>query len=90
MGSHRWEHLAEPMENEQDKMDYGYGLVSTGAMSTYLSFGAGRHRYTGEHFAYMQITTFITIMVRLFKLKNVKGKKGVPATDYFGKRSYLF
>ena len=79
---HRWEHLAEPVEDEADKMDYGYGLVSTGATSTYLPFGAGRHRCIGEQFAHMQITTIITTMVRMLKLENMEGKVGVPKTDY--------
>ena len=79
---HRWENIADPKDEEKEKMDYGYGLVSTGADSTYLPFGAGRHRCIGEHFAYLQISIVITLMVRNFKLKNVEGKKGVVTTDY--------
>ncbi len=79
---HRWESMADPKDEEKEKMDYGYGLVSTGADSTYLPFGAGRHRCIGEAFAYMQLTIVLIVMVREFKLRNVDGKKGVVATDY--------
>lgn len=79
---HRWEHIADPKDQEREKMDYGYGLVSTGADSTYLPFGAGRHRCIGEQFAYVQLTVVVAMMVRNFRLKNVEGKTGVVATDY--------
>ena len=74
--------MADPRNEEKEKMDYGYGIVSTGADSTYLPFGAGRHRCIGEQYAYLQITIVLTVMVREFKLRNVDGKKGVVATDY--------
>ena len=79
---HRWEIIADPAEQEKEKMDYGYGLVSTGADSTYLPFGAGRHRCIGEQFAYVQLTIIVIMMVREFRLKNIGGKKEVVATDY--------
>ena len=79
---HRWEGMADPADQEKEKMDYGYGFVSTGADSTYLPFGAGRHRCIGEQFAYLQLTIIVSLMVREFKLKNVDGKIGVVATDY--------
>ena len=79
---HRWEDLADPKDEENDKIDYGYGLVSTGADSTYLPFGAGRHRCIGEQFTYLQLTIVVTLMVREFKFKNINGKQGVVATDY--------
>ena len=79
---HRWEHIADPQDEEKQKEDYGYGLVSTGADSKYLPFGAGRHRCIGEQFANIQLTVVIVIMVRHFKMKNVEGKAGVPETDY--------
>lgn len=79
---HRWERIGDPDDEEKEKMDYGYGLVSTGADSTYLPFGAGRHRCIGEQFAYIQLLVLITVMVREFKLRNVGGKAGVVATDY--------
>ncbi len=79
---HRWESIADPKDEEKEKMDYGYGLVSTGADSTYLPFGAGRHRCIGEQFAYLQLSIVLIVMVREFKLGNVDGKMGVVATDY--------
>lgn len=79
---HRWDTMADPRDQEKEKMDYGYGLVSTGADSTYLPFGAGRHRCIGEQFANIQLTIVLIIMVRTFKLSTVDGKKGVVATDY--------
>ena len=79
---HRWNSIADPKDEEREKMDYGYGLVSTGADSTYLPFGAGRHRCIGEQFAYLQLTVVLIVMVREFKLSNVDGEKGVVATDY--------
>lgn len=79
---HRWESIADPKDLEREKMDYGYGLVSTGADSTYLPFGAGRHRCIGEQFAYIQLTMVVTVMVGEFKLRSIDGKKDVVATDY--------
>lgn len=79
---HRWEQLADPKDQEREKMDYGYGLVSTGADSTYLPFGAGRHRCIGEQFANVQITVVVSMIVRHFKLRNVEGRNDVVATDY--------
>lgn len=82
---HRWEHIISPDEAEAekgDKFDYGYGLVSTGAGSSYLPFGAGRHRCIGESYAYLQLTMVVAMMVREFKLSNVDGKEDVVGTDY--------
>lgn len=67
---------------EEEKFDYGYGLISKGASSPYLPFGAGRHRCIGEQFAVVQLLTITATMVRMFKLRNVDGKKDVVATDY--------
>ena len=78
----RWSQIADPKDLEKEKEDYGYGLVSTGADSTYLPFGAGRHRCIGEQFANVQITIVVTMMVRHFKMKNLQGKTGVVRTDY--------
>lgn len=77
---HRWESQEE--DGGKETMDYGYGLVSTGADSTYLPFGAGRHRCIGESFAYLQLTIVVTLMVRDLQLRNIPGKEGVVATDY--------
>jgi cytochrome P450 len=79
---HRWEKMADLEEEEKDKVDYGFGPTSTGATSTYLPFGAGRHRCIGESFAYLQLSLIIAIMVREFKFKNLPGQVGVVETDY--------
>ena len=63
-------------------VDYGYGMVSKGANSPYLPFGAGRHRCIGEQFAYVQLGTILATMVRLLKVENLPGKAGIPNTDY--------
>jgi len=69
-------------ETEDEKIDYGYGLVSKGASSPYLPFGAGRHRCIGEQFAYVQLQTILANLVRIFKFSNLPGRKGVVNTDY--------
>ncbi|KAG8525715.1 Sterol 14-alpha demethylase [Bacidia gigantensis] len=79
---HRWKDIADPKDQEKEKMDYGYGLVSTGADSTYLPFGAGRHRCIGENFANIQLAVVISVMVRHFKLTNIDATEGVVNTDY--------
>ena len=79
---HRWDSMPDPKDMEKEKMDYGYGIVSTGADSTYLPFGAGRHRCIGEQFANIQMAVIITVLVREFQLRNVDGSSSVVATDY--------
>ncbi|KAK4229108.1 eburicol 14a-demethylase [Podospora fimiseda] len=88
---HRWEpdHPLTPShvrnatnEDEEEKIDYGYGLVSKGTASPYLPFGAGRHRCIGEHFANVQLQTITAIIVRNFKFRNVDGSDKVIGTDY--------
>ncbi|KAI9674502.1 MAG: Sterol 14-alpha demethylase [Caeruleum heppii] len=81
---HRWDagNQGDVAVEEEEKEDYGYGLVSKGASSPYLPFGAGRHRCIGEQFAYVQLGTILVAMVREFKLRNVDGKKEVVGTDY--------
>nr|AKA94166.1 lanosterol 14-alpha-demethylase [Zymoseptoria tritici] len=66
----------------EEKEDYGLGLVSKGAASPYLPFGAGRHRCIGEQFAYVQLQTITATMVRDFKFYNVDGSDNVVGTDY--------
>lgn len=71
-----------PTTDEEEKTDYGYGLVSKGTSSPYLPFGAGRHRCIGEQFAYTQLQTILVELVREFKFRNVDTVKGVVDTDY--------
>lgn len=69
-------------DEDEEKFDYGYGLVSKGASSPYLPFGAGRHRCIGEQFAYVQLQTILVEMVRAFRFRNLDGSKDVVGTDY--------
>lgn len=84
---HRWDadqlqqDDAEDLDDE-DKIDYGWGVVSKGTKSPYLPFGAGRHRCIGEQFAYTQLQTILVAFVREFKLRNVDGSHDVVGTDY--------
>ncbi|KAK4154730.1 cytochrome P450 [Chaetomidium leptoderma] len=73
---------ANDEEADDEKIDYGYGLVSKGSSSPYLPFGAGRHRCIGEHFANVQLQTIVAMTVRLFKFRNVDGSNDVIGTDY--------
>lgn len=87
---HRWEkaHSLAPLQSvkpddDEEKVDYGYGLISKGASSPYLPFGAGRHRCIGEQFAYLQLQTIVANVTRLFKFRNVDGSTGkTVGTDY--------
>ena len=69
-------------QEEEEQIDYGYGLVSKGAHSPYLPFGAGRHRCIGEQFANVQLQTIVAEVVRMFKFSNVDGTNNVIGTDY--------
>lgn len=88
---HRWEVdspnapsiVRNVQVEDEEKIDYGYGLVSKGASSPYLPFGAGRHRCIGEHFANVQLQTITATIVRHFRFKNVDGSVGKTiGTDY--------
>ena len=84
---HRWDeesplHGTNKDIEEDEKIDYGYGLVNKGASSPYLPFGAGRHRCIGEAFAYVQLGVITATMVRSFKLRTLKGQNGIVGTDY--------
>ncbi|KAM3089056.1 Lanosterol 14-alpha-demethylase, variant 2 [Clarireedia jacksonii] len=84
---HRWDAgsggvIGQGNEEDEEKEDYGYGLISKGASSPYLPFGAGRHRCIGEQFATVNLITIMATMVRLFKFKNVDGSNKVVDTDY--------
>jgi sterol 14-demethylase len=73
-------HVKEGVAEETE--DYGYGVVSKGAASPYLPFGAGRHRCIGEQFAYVQLQTILATVIRDLKFFNLEGVKGVVGTDY--------
>ncbi|OXB40141.1 cytochrome P450, family 51 (sterol 14-demethylase), partial [Cryptococcus neoformans] len=62
------------------QVDYGFGSVSKGTESPYQPFGAGRHRCVGEQFAYTQLSTIFTYVVRNFTLKLAVPK--FPETNY--------
>jgi sterol 14alpha-demethylase len=86
---HRWTRADHPLapkevktESEEEKIDYGYGLVTKGAASPYLPFGAGRHRCIGEQFANLQLQTITAEVVRLFKFSNPDGSNNIIGTDY--------
>ncbi|KAF1997978.1 cytochrome P450 [Amniculicola lignicola CBS 123094] len=81
---HRWDAGAHNFEDKADeeKIDYGWGIVSKGTNSPYLPFGAGRHRCIGEQFAYLQLQTILSAFVREFKMKNPGGSREVVGTDY--------
>ncbi|EST06906.1 Cytochrome P450 [Kalmanozyma brasiliensis GHG001] len=66
---HRWlDPSSAAMQDAGDQQeDFGFGMISTGANSPYLPFGAGRHRCIGEQFAYLQIGVIIAHFVRKFK-----------------------
>lgn len=77
---HRLQYTGLGVEEEFE--DYGYGMISKGASSPYLPFGAGRHRCIGEQFAYVQLQTVLATFVRYVKLYNLEGRKGVVDTDF--------
>jgi sterol 14alpha-demethylase len=86
---HRWSAdspnaptIVRNVAEEEEKVDYGYGLVSKGAASPYLPFGAGRHRCIGEQFANVQLQTITAEIVRLFKFSNANGGRDLIGTDY--------
>ncbi|CAA90803.1 Lanosterol 14-alpha demethylase erg11 [Schizosaccharomyces pombe] len=74
----RWNDRVNEDENAE-QIDYGYGLVTKGAASPYLPFGAGRHRCIGEQFAYMHLSTIISKFVHDYTWTLI-GK--VPNVDY--------
>lgn len=89
---HRWDHSPTEAYSKlspvvhcalpEEKEDYGYGLITKGASSPYLPFGAGRHRCIGEQFAYTQLQTILADVVRDFKFANTDGGDKVVGTDY--------
>ncbi|EIW84237.1 lanosterol 14-alpha-demethylase [Coniophora puteana RWD-64-598 SS2] len=63
-----------------EKVDYGFGAVSKGTESPYQPFGAGRHRCIGEQFAYLQLGTVISTIIRKVELRLESDK--VPDHNY--------
>lgn len=66
------------LDENGEKIDYGYGAVSKGTESPYQPFGAGRHRCIGEQFAYLQLGTIITTFIRHMELRSDK----LPEPNY--------
>ncbi|KAF8907290.1 lanosterol 14-alpha-demethylase [Gymnopilus junonius] len=66
------------LDENGEKVDYGFGAVSKGTESPYQPFGAGKHRCIGEQFAYLQLGTLISTVVRAMELKIEK----VPEHNY--------
>lgn len=79
---HRWDQAEIPKDEDEEQVDYGYGLVTKGTNSPYLPFGAGRHRCIGEQFAYVQLGTILAALVRHFKFSNPNSETPFPDTDY--------
>jgi cytochrome P450 len=69
---HRWVSMADFLGESEKR----------GAASSYLPFGAGRHRCVGEEFSYLQLSTITAYMVRNFIFQPLPGVKGVPPTDF--------
>jgi cytochrome P450 len=55
--------------------------IGQGAFSSYLPFGAGRHRCIGESFAYVQLKTIISTIIRNFDI-SFQGSQKFPKTDF--------
>ena len=54
--------------------------VANSEKFTYIPFGAGRHRCIGESFAYVQIKTIMSTLLRMYKLELVDGY--FPEVDF--------
>ncbi|KAJ3501551.1 hypothetical protein NLJ89_g9287 [Agrocybe chaxingu] len=57
------------LDENGEKIDYGFGAVSKGTESPYQPFGAGKHRCIGEQFAYLQLGTLISTVVRSMEMR---------------------
>lgn len=79
---HRWDEPIATTSEDEEKIDYGYGLVTKGTNSPYLPFGAGRHRCIGEQFAYVQLVAITAALVRIFRFRNLPGVEELPKTDF--------
>lgn len=76
---HRWDTFES--EENAEKFDYGFGLISKGTASPYLPFGAGRHRCIGEQFATVQLGSIISTFIREFEFE-LPGDGKIPPPDY--------
>ncbi|KAI9201870.1 cytochrome P450 [Polychytrium aggregatum] len=56
----------------------GVDISQKSAKSHFLPFGAGRHRCIGEAFAFVQVKTIISMMLRRIQLELPKDKNGKP------------
>ncbi|KAI9616020.1 hypothetical protein H4Q26_011272 [Puccinia striiformis f. sp. tritici PST-130] len=65
---------------QEEMVDYGFGMISSGANSPFLPFGAGRHRCIGEQFAYIQLSTIGATFIRNCDIELI--------TDQFPKPDY--
>ncbi|TFK33209.1 lanosterol 14-alpha-demethylase [Crucibulum laeve] len=66
------------VDENGEKVDYGFGAVSKGTESPYQPFGAGKHRCIGEQFAYLQLGTILATIIRHLELQIDK----VPEENY--------
>ncbi|AET40448.1 sterol 14-demethylase Ecym_6045 [Eremothecium cymbalariae DBVPG len=79
---HRWDNDAATSYASSEKVDYGFGSISKSVSSPYLPFGGGRHRCVGEGFAYVQLGTILSTIVRTMKWRLPDGVKSIPEVDY--------
>ena len=49
---------------------------------SFIGFGGGLHACMGEQFGYLQVTTILSLLFRLYDLELVGAEKGLPAPDY--------
>lgn len=79
---HRWDNDSQSSYSVGEKIDYGFGSISKGVSSPYLPFGGGRHRCIGEHYAYAQLGTIMSVYIRMFKWRFPDPKQTVPVPDF--------
>ncbi|CAE6447119.1 unnamed protein product [Rhizoctonia solani] len=66
-------------EDEGERVDYGWGMVSKGTEGPYQPFGSGRHRCIGEKFAYVQLGTILSTIVKTIEMRL---ESAIPAHNY--------
>lgn len=77
----RWKSITD-LHDDGDNTDSAKDALFKGATSSYLPFGAGRHRCVGEMFAYLQLSVITAYLVHNFKFSNPPGVNELPQTDY--------